>query len=106
MCFSAAIVLRKIFLLIGMAVAVAGVVLFFPFNFSGEHTCLLDHIVHAVANGDTPHAHPGELLGRYLIPYGLLWWSSITAVIFLTIVWLRRQTKAGKFLTDKIKEKP
>ena len=87
-------------------VALAGVILFFPINLSGEHTCLLDYIVHAVAtasNEHAPHSHPGELLGRYLIPYGIFWWSSIIAVIAVAVAWSHRRTKSKEHVTDRRK---
>ena len=95
-------ILTKIFLAAAAILAMAGVILFFPFNFSDAHTCLFDLIVHAAATASNPaaeHTHPSELLRRYLIPYGLLWWSSIIAVLVLAIAWLRRQKKPQEFLT-------
>jgi hypothetical protein len=76
--------------------ALAGVILFFPINLSNEHTCLLDYIVHAIVTASdvrAPHSHPGELLGRYLVPYGILWWLSIIAVVAVAVVWTRRSAK-------------
>lgn len=106
--FFTAIVLRRIFLLIGMGVAMAGVILFFPMNFSNEHTCLLDLAVHAAATAshpEAPHDHPSELLRHYLIPYGLLWWSSIVAVIAVAVAWSRRRTKSEEPVTHQRKSK-
>ena len=95
-------ILTKIFLAAAAIFAIAGVILFFPFNFSDAHTCLFDVLVHAaasVSNPEAQHTHSSELLRRYLIPYGLLWWSSIIAVLMVAIAWLRRQKKPEKFLT-------
>ncbi len=91
--------IRKILLVAAAVFGIAGVILFFPMNFSNEHTCLLDLIVHAAATAsdpEAPHAHPGELLRHYLFPYGLLWWSSIVAVIAVAAAWSRRRTKSKK----------
>jgi hypothetical protein len=87
----------KILLVAAAVFGIAGVILFFPMNFSNEHTCPLDLIVHAAATSadpEAPHAHPGELLRHYLLPYGLLWWSSIIAVIAVAVAWSRRRTKS------------
>lgn len=97
-------VLTKIFLSAAAVLAMAGVILFFPINFSDAHTCLFDLIVHAAVTVSSPealHTHSSELLRRYLIPYGLLWWSSIIAVLIVAIAWLRRQKKPEKFLTTQ-----
>jgi len=83
----------KILLVIVAIIAVAGVILLFPVNFGNEHTCLLDHITHAAAtisDAHTPHEHPSELLRNYLIPYGILWWSSILAMVLVALLWPRR----------------
>lgn len=106
--FITATVLHKILLLTGMGVAAAGVILFFPMNFSDEHTCLLDLVVHAAATAshpEAPHAHPSEMLRHYLIPYGLLWWSSIIAVIAVALAWPRRRTKSEEPVTNQQKSK-
>jgi hypothetical protein len=86
-------IMTKILFAAAAMLAVAGVILLFPINFSDEHTCLLDYIVHAaatVSDPTAPHKHPSELLGRYLAPYGLLWWSSILALIAVALMWRRR----------------
>lgn len=91
-------VMTKISLSAVTIVAIAGVILLFPINLSGEHTCLLDYVVHAVAtisDEHAPHSHPSELLGRYLIPYGILWWLSIIAVVVVAVVWTRRSAKSA-----------
>lgn len=89
-------IMNKIFFVAAAALALAGMILFFPINVSGEHTCLLDYIVHAAATGsdaNAPHTHPSELLGHYLIPYGLLWWLSILVVVVVAVEWKRRAAK-------------
>lgn len=94
--------MTKILFAAAAILAIAGVILFFPINFSDEHTCLLDYIVHAaatVSDPNAPHAHPSELLGRYLVPYGLLWWSSILAVVVVAIAWKRRAVKLEKLMS-------
>ena len=104
--FSMSSIIKKILLVAVALFGIAGVVLFFPMNFSDEHTCLLDLIVHAAAttsNPEAPHAHPSELLRHYLFPYGLLWWSSIIAVIAVAVAWSRRQTKSQEPVTDQQK---
>ncbi len=88
--------MNKIFFVAAATLALAGMILFFPIKVSGDHTCLLDYIVHAAAtasDANAPHTHPSELLGRYLIPYGILWWLSIIAVVFVAVVWKRRTAK-------------
>jgi hypothetical protein len=103
-----ATIMTKISLVAAAMLAIAGVILFFPMNFSNEHTCLLDLIVHAAAtasNPEAPHAHPSELLRHYLFPYGLLWWSSIAAVIAVAVAWSRRQTKSKELVTDQRKSR-
>ncbi|MCI0693918.1 hypothetical protein L0337_18170 [candidate division KSB1 bacterium] len=88
--------MNKIFFAAAVTLALAGMILFFPINVSGDYTCLLDYIVHAaatVSDAHAPHTHPSELLGRYLIPYGILWWLSILVVVVVAVEWKRHVAK-------------
>jgi hypothetical protein len=100
--------MKKILLVAAAVFGIAGVILFLPMNFSNEHTCLLDLVMHAAAttsNPEAPHAHSGKLLRRYLVPYGLLWWSSIVTVIVVAVAWSRRQTKSEEPVSDQRKSR-
>lgn len=91
---------NKILIFMTGVVAIAGLILFFPINFSGEHTCLLDYIVHAAAGTDVPHSHPSQLLRQYIIPYGLLWWLSIFGVAVVAVA-LHRMAKSRNISTGQ-----
>ena len=76
-----------IILLFGLA----GLIMFFPFNFKNGQTCMMDRLLNSPLY--TRHDLTYETrLHRYVVPYGLLWWGSIglTAIFFNKIILLRK----------------
>ncbi len=84
-----------VFILISVLISISGIILFFPANINGVHTCIYDSIM----SGEAPdslnshqemHRHWEEvdamnnghrLFKEYLIPYGLIWWASFFIAI-------------------------
>jgi len=95
---------KKILMIIALTVGVSGGILFFPFNFQDEYTCLYHRLYslgHSYdSNGSEKnfeglaeperHKHhlPGsnaiemeeDLVNHYVVPFGLMWWSSLLLV--------------------------
>ena len=103
---------KKILMIIALTVGVSGGILFFPFNFQDEYTCLFHRLFspgHYHANGSGKnverldgserHKHrlPGssaiemeeDLVNHYVVPFGLMWWSSLLLVA-LSLYGLKR----------------
>lgn len=89
-----------------LLLGIAGAVLFFPVRIGGNHTCLYHRIIDAhpsyySGNGrlptDTGHRDEtaidhSELLKHYLVPFGVLWWSSLSVVGVVVFVFVRRKS--------------
>ncbi|HFE52300.1 MAG TPA: hypothetical protein ENK07_02590 [Bacteroidetes bacterium] len=68
------------------AIAVAGIVLCFPWQIAGHGSCLLQSWI----SPDRALTPP-----EYVLPYGLLWWGSWT-VLFLAVNSIRRIRRRGR----------
>lgn len=82
---------RGVFILTTLAVClgIAGTVAFFPMKLRCGRTCLADI-------GECPDAgptDPGELIDRYVYPYGLMWWVSLLFVFVGAYRIVRRTEK-------------
>jgi hypothetical protein len=64
-----------VLLVICVAVALVGVVAFFPMKIGCCRTCLGDLRKCSHPEGAVPHPH--DLVNGYVYPYGLLWWGSL-----------------------------
>ena len=64
-----------ILLAICVAVALVGVVAFFPVQIGCCRTCLADVRPCLHPEGAVPHSH--DLVSGYVYPYGLFWWGSL-----------------------------
>ncbi|HDL19322.1 MAG TPA: hypothetical protein ENH29_09730 [Bacteroidetes bacterium] len=84
--------LSAVFLILGTV----GVIGFFPVNFESRYTCIyhrffcdgMQNPTLDVADGNRPgglcynsEVPHNDLLKRYLIPFGFLWWSSIGLLV-------------------------
>jgi len=83
-----------IFVILGLS----GAVFFFPMKLDEGKTCLAQHYISVEASRMdhimSDHGH--QLAQKYIIPYGLIWWSSLAMFAF------------GLYLTRKkgVKENP
>jgi hypothetical protein len=79
---------------------IAGSLLFFPLRINQSRTCLMDfrengrpqarsHDLHSESMRDT-------IAQKYILPFGLLWWLSLTIAYLSTRKLVQRNTSAGK----------
>ena len=97
-----------ILMLILLSIGVVGGVLFFPVNFDNQYTCLYHRMFVSEHHYDTSNEmantvnidgnhHEGEidemmhseLLDKYVLPFGLIWWISLIALA-IGFFWLKR----------------
>ena len=75
---------KKILQIFILLVGLIGFVLFCPAKLGSGHTCLFEHMTsRSLYCGEGAHNHVDhgyEMARSYIIPYGLLWWASITIV--------------------------
>lgn len=80
-----------VILLAGVFIAALfGAVVFFPVNIGNTYTCLF----HRLVVGEAAHSLPtAALLDRYIVPFGLLWWSSLflSALTGYTLLKVRKR---------------
>ncbi len=74
---------RKIIILLILAISIVGAVFFFPCKLENDMCCLaelwsnISYEHHSLA-GDHVHAmDPSDIVRRYVIPYGIFWWTSL-----------------------------
>jgi len=91
--------------LILLGVGIVGGVLFFPINFNNQYTCLYHRMFapehrHRLSNqmmsGSSSIGKPQNeinemLVTKYILPFGLIWWISLT-IFALAFFWLRHET--------------
>ncbi|OGG48478.1 MAG: hypothetical protein A3F84_16310 [Candidatus Handelsmanbacteria bacterium RIFCSPLOWO2_12_FULL_64_10] len=85
-----------VLLVICVAVALVGVVVFFPVKIGCCRTCLVDLRPCLHPEGTTSHSH--DLVNGYIYPYGLLWWGSLLMGTVGTVLLHRHfkgETKKG-----------
>lgn len=82
---------RKIVKEAGILLAIIGLtgaVFFFPMKFEDGNTCLAQHYVGGEISGTGhhlmkfDHGHGHDLAQEYIIPYGLIWWTSLGMLVF------------------------
>ena len=92
-----------------LSIGIIGGVFFFPINFDNQYTCLYHrifapehdyHLSNGMANAkaiggnhremEIEEMMHSELVAKYVLPYGLIWWISLM-VAASAFFWLRRQ---------------
>lgn len=87
---------------VSILIGAAGSVIFFPLKLSESHTCICHKMtcprdaccqkgaaLSSEINRDANHQamdkmsqqHHNELINRYLVPFGLLWWGSLILLV-------------------------
>ena len=69
-------------------IGLAGAVFFFPMKFENGKTCLAQQYVGGEIGGPgdnlmkLDHGHGHDIAQDYIIPYGLIWWTSLGMLVF------------------------
>lgn len=77
-----------------LIIGLLGMVLFFPYKFHNGQTCIIDRWLNHPIQHETTISFETRL-HRYVLPYGLLWWSSIGLVV---VELLRTRYPRNRFL--------
>jgi hypothetical protein len=86
------------YLLILLSIGILGSIFFFPINFNNQYTCLYhrifapehhnyevmgtdDLVLSVKKNYENEEIH-SELIKKYIVPFGFVWWSSLAIIVF------------------------
>lgn len=76
---------QKLAAIFALAGALLFIVLCFPFPIRRAHSCLLDWWLSG--SQVVAPANPWDLVRRYVMPYGLIWWAAL-AVAYVGVILL------------------
>ena len=80
---------------------IMGIIMFCPFNFTNGQTCIVDRWLNSNFSSASTITYETRL-HRYVVPYGLLWWSSIGLVV---VEFLRTRYPQNKDRTHTNRDK-
>ncbi len=93
-----------------LGIGLWGSVFFFPMNLGNNHTCLYHRMIcprHSLMAETRPADRPlyrhgmsdsmhGQLVNRYVMPFGFLWWGSLGLLAFGVYSIKKISQKSGK----------
>jgi len=79
---------KKIILFV---LSLSAFIFFFPWKFENGESCLADHYFGIKKLPDPVELCYEVRVNRYLVPYGILWWISISGIMFLIFIWQKRR---------------